>query len=198
MLLLAVNVPDHSEPSQSKFYTLCTRSIALRWLQMFRCRKESPCNKSQHANVYGEYMSVSVCFQNRMTTPCPLYVTFYSAFQQLPFTTGGRVCKNNALVAMDTLSMASSTDVIIKRLSSPVCWSHGPGIRIHWLKFFTVFYDSSKQMPEQHIQLIYDDFFLCGYCFYKCETWSLTMREERRLRVFENRVFGPKRDEVRG
>src|SRR5215469_11082178 len=30
-----------------------------------------------------------------------------------------------------------------------------------------------------------------------CETWSLTMREERRLRVFENRVlrrvFGPKR-----
>ena len=35
---------------------------------------------------------------------------------------------------------------------------------------------------------------------YGCETWSLTMREERRLRVFENRVlrriFGPKRDEV--
>ena len=37
---------------------------------------------------------------------------------------------------------------------------------------------------------------------YGCETWSLTFREERRLRVFENRVlrrvFGPKRDEVRG
>ena len=35
-----------------------------------------------------------------------------------------------------------------------------------------------------------------------CETWSLTMREERRQRVFENRVlrriFGPKRDEVTG
>ena len=34
---------------------------------------------------------------------------------------------------------------------------------------------------------------------YECETWSLTLREERRLRVFENRVlrriFGPKRDE---
>ena len=33
-----------------------------------------------------------------------------------------------------------------------------------------------------------------------CETFSLTLREERRLRVFENRVlrrvFGPKRDEV--
>ena len=35
-----------------------------------------------------------------------------------------------------------------------------------------------------------------------CETWSMTLREERRLRVFENRVlrriFGPKRDEVIG
>jgi len=37
---------------------------------------------------------------------------------------------------------------------------------------------------------------------YGCETWSLTFREERRLKVFENRVlrevFGPKRDEVTG
>ena len=35
---------------------------------------------------------------------------------------------------------------------------------------------------------------------YGCETWSLTLREERRLRVFENRVvrkiFGPKKGEV--
>ena len=37
---------------------------------------------------------------------------------------------------------------------------------------------------------------------YGCEIWSLTAREERRLRLFENRVlrriFGPKRDEVTG
>jgi hypothetical protein len=37
---------------------------------------------------------------------------------------------------------------------------------------------------------------------YGCETWSLTLREERRLRVFENkvlrRIFGPRRDEVTG
>ena len=37
---------------------------------------------------------------------------------------------------------------------------------------------------------------------YGCETWSLTLREERRPRVFENRVlrriFGPKRNEVTG
>jgi hypothetical protein len=37
---------------------------------------------------------------------------------------------------------------------------------------------------------------------YGCETWSLTLREEHRLEVFENRVlrriFGPKTDEVTG
>jgi hypothetical protein len=37
---------------------------------------------------------------------------------------------------------------------------------------------------------------------YGCETWSLTLREKHRLRVFENRVlrriFGPNRDEVTG
>ena len=35
-----------------------------------------------------------------------------------------------------------------------------------------------------------------------CETWSLTLREERGLRVFENKmlrtIFGAKRDEVIG
>jgi hypothetical protein len=38
---------------------------------------------------------------------------------------------------------------------------------------------------------------LCG-----CEIWSLTLKEEHRVKVFENRVlrriFGPKRDEVTG
>jgi hypothetical protein len=35
-----------------------------------------------------------------------------------------------------------------------------------------------------------------------CETWSLTLKQEHRLRVFEKRalrrIFGPKRDEVTG
>jgi len=38
------------------------------------------------------------------------------------------------------------------------------------------------------------------FVLYGCETWSFMLREERTLRVFENRVlrriFGPKRDEV--
>ena len=37
---------------------------------------------------------------------------------------------------------------------------------------------------------------------YGCETWSLTLREKRRLWVFENRmlnkIFGPNREEVTG
>jgi len=37
---------------------------------------------------------------------------------------------------------------------------------------------------------------------YGCDTWSLTLREERRLSVFENgvlrRIFGPRRDDVTG
>jgi hypothetical protein len=43
-------------------------------------------------------------------------------------------------------------------------------------------------------------YFACGSV--GCETWSLTLREEHKLRVFENRVlrriFGPKGDEVAG
>jgi len=37
---------------------------------------------------------------------------------------------------------------------------------------------------------------------YECETWSLTLKKERRLRMSENRllrkIFGSKRDEVEG
>ena len=37
---------------------------------------------------------------------------------------------------------------------------------------------------------------------YGCEIWSLTLREERKLKVFENkvlrRIFGPRREEVTG
>ena len=41
---------------------------------------------------------------------------------------------------------------------------------------------------------------LLSVVLYGCETWSLTSKEERELRVFENmvlrRIFGPRRDEV--
>jgi hypothetical protein len=48
----------------------------------------------------------------------------------------------------------------------------------------------------------YSFFMSMPLALYGCETWSLTLREEHRLRVFEirvlRRIFGPKRDEVTG
>jgi hypothetical protein len=47
-------------------------------------------------------------------------------------------------------------------------------------------------------RLIYTKSFY--FLFYGCEAWSLTVKEEQRLRVFKNRVvrriFGPKREKV--
>jgi hypothetical protein len=55
----------------------------------------------------------------------------------------------------------------------------------------------SKNLKIKVYRTIISPVVLYGY-----ETWSLTLREECRLRVFENRVlrriFGPKRDEVTG
>ena len=55
----------------------------------------------------------------------------------------------------------------------------------------------SKNLKIKIFRTIISPFVLCG-----CETWSLTLREERKLRVFENmvlrRIFGPRRDDVTG
>jgi hypothetical protein len=55
----------------------------------------------------------------------------------------------------------------------------------------------SRNVKDKIYKTIILPVVLCG-----CKTWSLTLREENRLRVFENRVirriFGPKRDEVTG
>ena len=55
----------------------------------------------------------------------------------------------------------------------------------------------SKKLQIKIYRTIILPVVLCG-----CETWSLTLREECSLRVFENRVlrrvFGSKRDEVTG
>jgi hypothetical protein len=55
----------------------------------------------------------------------------------------------------------------------------------------------SRNMKVEMYKTIILPVGLCG-----CETWSVTLKEEHRLRVFENRmlrrIFGPKRDEVTG
>ena len=60
---------------------------------------------------------------------------------------------------------------------------------------------SSSLLPKNLKIKIYRTIIL-PVVLYGCETWSLTLREERRLRMFENRVlsriFVPKRDEVKG
>jgi hypothetical protein len=54
---------------------------------------------------------------------------------------------------------------------------------------------SSRLLPKNTKITVYRTVVL-PVVFYGCETWSLTLREEQRLRVFENRV--PKRDEATG
>ena len=60
---------------------------------------------------------------------------------------------------------------------------------------------SSSLLPKNLKIKIYRTIIL-PVVLYGCETWSLTLREDHRLRVFENRVlmriFGPKRDGVTG
>ena len=58
---------------------------------------------------------------------------------------------------------------------------------------------SSRLLPKNVKIKIYRTIIL-PVVLYGCETWSLTLREERKLRVFENmvlrRIFRPRRDEV--
>ena len=58
----------------------------------------------------------------------------------------------------------------------------------------------SSRLPSKNLKMKINRTIIPPVVLYGCETWSLTLREERRLRVFENRVlrrvFGPKRDEV--
>jgi len=67
-------------------------------------------------------------------------------------------------------------------------------LAIIWYRIF-VFQLSKNLQIKIYITII------LPVVLYGCETWSLTVREERRLRMFDNRVlgriFGPKRDEVK-
>jgi hypothetical protein len=58
-----------------------------------------------------------------------------------------------------------------------------------------------KYNDEMFVRLLYVSITV-PVVLYRCKTWSLSLREEHRLRVFENRVlrriFGPRRDEVTG
>ena len=58
------------------------------------------------------------------------------------------------------------------------------------------------QVCIQNLKIKICRILIMGVVLYGCQTWSFTLREERRLRVFHNRVLrripGPKRDEATG
>jgi hypothetical protein len=60
----------------------------------------------------------------------------------------------------------------------------------------------STHLQTRNVQVRIYKTIILPVVLYGCETWSLTLREEHRLWVFENRVlrriFGPKKDEVTG
>ena len=58
------------------------------------------------------------------------------------------------------------------------------------------------QVANQNLKIKIYRTIILPVVLYGCETWSLTLREERKVRVFENmvlrRIFGPRIDEVTG
>jgi hypothetical protein len=60
----------------------------------------------------------------------------------------------------------------------------------------------SSHLLSKHINIKIYKTILLPFVLYEYEIWSLTLSVECRLRVFENRVlrrmFGPKRDKVKG
>jgi hypothetical protein len=60
----------------------------------------------------------------------------------------------------------------------------------------------SSCLLSRNVKVIIYKTIILPVVLYGCETWFLALREEHRLRVFENRalrrIFGPKRDEVTG
>jgi hypothetical protein len=60
----------------------------------------------------------------------------------------------------------------------------------------------SSRLLSRNIKIRIYKIIILPVVLYGCQTWSLTLREEHKLRVLENRmlrrIFGPKRDEVTG
>jgi hypothetical protein len=60
----------------------------------------------------------------------------------------------------------------------------------------------SSRLLSKHLKIRIYKTIILPVVLYGCETWSRILREEHRLRVLENmmlrKIFGPKRDEVKG
>ena len=68
--------------------------------------------------------------------------------------------------------------------------------------YHSVLNPSSSILLSKNIKIMIQRTIILLVVWYGCETWSLTLEEVRRLRVFETmvlrRIYGPKRDEGTG
>jgi hypothetical protein len=90
-------------------------------------------------------------------------------------------------VVPKAFSISKNTDEIKSRLiSGNAC-------------YYSVQNHSSSRLISKNLKIKIYKTVILPLVLYGCETWSLTLKEEHRLRVFENRVlrriFGPKREE---
>ena len=92
-------------------------------------------------------------------------------------------------------------------LSSVACpvlqyFSHYLTNRIIFACYYSVQNLLSSRLLSKNLKIKIYRTIILPVVLHGCEIWSLTLRERRRLRVFENRVFrrvfGPKRDEMTG
>jgi len=71
-----------------------------------------------------------------------------------------------------------------------------------YVQYVYYFFKTRKSLLSKNLKAKICRNIILPVVLYGCETWSLTLREECRLRAFENRVlrrvFEPKREEVTG
>ena len=89
-------------------------------------------------------------------------------------------------------------ELIIAYIGKEIAYCARTWCRINWVRALKIL----STVVSKNIKIKIYRTIILPVVLYGCETWSLRLREEHRLRVFGNRVlriiFGPKRDGVTG
>ena len=98
--------------------------------------------------------------------------------------------------------MTKTTAVLKSNAAFRKCMNHVSRLKLGNDSYYSVKNLLSSGLLSKNLKIKIYRTIILPVVLYECETWSLTLTEERRLRVFENRVsrrvFEPKRDEVTG